>query len=126
MTEDESAIRDLVDTWMAATKAGDVETVLGLMSDDVIFMTPGREPFGKSEFAEQSRGMKDVKIEGSAEIKELKIIGDWAWLRNFIRIQVTPLNGEPMPRAGYTLTILQKEADGRWRLFRDANLVTEA
>ena len=25
----------------------------------------------------------------------------------------------------YTLTILRKEADGRWRLARDANLVTE-
>jgi ketosteroid isomerase-like protein len=28
-----------------------------------------------------------------------------------------------MYRAGYTLTILRKEADGRWVLARDANLV---
>jgi len=27
-------------------------------------------------------------------------------------------------RAGYALTLLRKEADGRWRLARDANLLT--
>jgi len=30
-----------------------------------------------------------------------------------------------MRRSGYTLTILRKEADGKWRLARDANLLTE-
>ena len=33
---------------------------------------------------------------------------------------MTPPGGEPPRRAGYTLTILRKEADGRWRLARDA------
>jgi uncharacterized protein (TIGR02246 family) len=57
MSEDESAIRELVATWMAASKAGDLDTVLSLMADDVIFMVPGREPFGKEEFAAASRSM---------------------------------------------------------------------
>ena len=50
MTEDEQAIRELVSTWMKASEAGDANTVLSLMADDVIFMVPGREPFGKEEF----------------------------------------------------------------------------
>jgi ketosteroid isomerase-like protein len=29
-----------------------------------------------------------------------------------------------MRRSGYALTILRKQSDGRWRLTRDANLVT--
>ena len=29
-----------------------------------------------------------------------------------------------MRRSGYTLTLLRKEPDGRWVLFRDANLLT--
>jgi uncharacterized protein (TIGR02246 family) len=37
MEKDEQEIRKLVETWMSATKAGDVETVLGLMTDDVSF-----------------------------------------------------------------------------------------
>ena len=54
MTDDERAIRDLVDAWMAASKAGDVAKVLSLMTDDVVFMVPGREPFGKEAFAAAS------------------------------------------------------------------------
>ena len=36
----------------------------------------------------------------------------------------TPPAGEPVHRSGYTLTLLRKGADGRWRLARDANLLT--
>ena len=123
MIDDERAIRDLVETWMAASKSGDVDTVLGLMADDVVFMVPGQEPFGKEAFAAASKGMKDAKFEGRSEIKELRVLGDWAYLRNYIEVSLTPPSGgAPMRRAGYTLTILRKER-GRWRLARDANLL---
>jgi uncharacterized protein (TIGR02246 family) len=49
-TNDEQQIRDLVATWMSATKAGDISTVSGLMTDDVVFVT-GQPPFGKEKFA---------------------------------------------------------------------------
>ena len=124
MMDDERAIRSLIDTWMEASKAGDLKTVLSLMTDDVVFMVPGKEPFGKAEFAATSEGMKNVRIEGTSEIKELKLLGNWAYLRNHLQITVTPPNGQPMRRSGYTLTIVRKEPDGRWRLARDANLLT--
>jgi cytochrome c556 len=59
MTDDERAIRDLVATWMKASETGDVNTVLSLMADDVIFVVPGREPFGKEEFRAASEAMKN-------------------------------------------------------------------
>jgi len=74
MTNDERAIRELVQTWMTASKAGDIQTVLSLMTDDVVFMTPD--------------------------------------------------SPTPVHRSGYTLTILRKESDGRWRIACDANLLT--
>jgi uncharacterized protein (TIGR02246 family) len=123
MDEDETAIRDLVRRWMDATRAGDVEAVLGLMTDDVLFMVPGRDPFGKEEFAAASRGMHGVRIDGRSDIEEIRILGDWAWIRNRLEVIATPPAGDPIRRAGYTLTILRKEADGRWRLHRDANLL---
>jgi uncharacterized protein (TIGR02246 family) len=123
MSPDERAIRELVDTWMKASRAGDIDTVLSLMSDDVLFMVPGREPFGKQTFAANSRNMDGVKLEGAADIRELQVLGDWAYLRNFIEITITPAGGAPVRRSGYTLTIFRKEPDGRWLLARDANLV---
>jgi uncharacterized protein (TIGR02246 family) len=124
MTDDERAIRKLVDTWMEASRRGDTETVLSLMTDDIVFMTPGREPFGKEEFQKQSAALSDVKMNGRAEVREICVFGDWAWVRNHIDLTVTPSDGEPARRSGYTLSILQKGSDGLWRLARDANLVT--
>lgn len=123
MTDDERAIRDLVQTWMDASRRGDTAAVLELMTDDVLFLTPSREPFGKEAFRQSSEAMGDVRMEGRAEVQEIEVLGGWAWIRNHIDLVLTPSEGEPLRRAGYTLTILHKGDDGRWRLFRDANLV---
>jgi uncharacterized protein (TIGR02246 family) len=126
VSEDEKAIRALVETWFAATRAGDVGTVLSLMADDVVFMVPGQEPFGKEQFAAASDGMSGMKIDGVYDIQEIGIIGEWAYLRNHIRMSMSlPGQDAPMNRSGYTLTLLRKEADGQWRLARDANLLAE-
>ena len=123
MSADEQAIRKLIDDWMQASARGDLDAVLSMMSDDMVFMTAGREPFGKQEFAAQSAGLKDVKIDGVARPVEIKVLGDWAWLRNHITVTMTPKSGQPVKRAGYTLTILNRQPDGRWVLTRDANLM---
>jgi uncharacterized protein (TIGR02246 family) len=123
MSEDERAIRELIDTWMKASKAGDTQTVLSLMTDDVVFMVPGREPFGKQAFAAASESMKNVLVEGKAEVCELQVLGGWAYVRNHLEVTVAPPGGQPIRRTGYTLTILHKQPDGRWLLARDANLL---
>ena len=122
--EDEQAIRDVVARWFAASQAGDTKAVLDLMSDDVVFMVAGREPFGKDEFARTSAGMKDVRIDGAADIRELEVLGDWAFIRSHLTVTMTPPDGPPVSRSGWTLTLLRKEPDGQWRLARDANLLT--
>ena len=124
MTDDERAIRQVVDTWMAASQSGDLATILSLMTDDVIFMVPGEEPFGKEAFAAASKGMRNIQIEGSSEILELKVLSDWAFVRNRVEITATLPSGNTIRRSGYTLTLLRKEIDGQWRLARDANLLT--
>ena len=125
MTEDERAIRAVIDTWMTATKSGDVATVLGLMTDDVVFMVPGAEPFGREKFAAASGDMKGTRIEGTSDIVELKVLGDWAFVRTRLAVTMTVPGQPPMRRAGYTLTLFRKEPDGKWRLARDANLLSQ-
>lgn len=127
MTDDERAIRELVDTWLAASKAGDLPTVLSLMTEDVVFMVPGQKPFGKEAFEAASEAMGHVRIEGTSDIQELQILGDWAYLRAHLDMtMISPDGGAPVRRSGHTLTILRKESDGRWRLARDANLLAKA
>jgi uncharacterized protein (TIGR02246 family) len=125
MTNDERAIRAVVDSWFKATRAGDLAAVLELMTDDVVFMQPGHAPFGKAEFAAAFQGMANVVMDGTSEIVELRVMDQWAYLRNHIELTVTPPSGEAVRRSGYTLTILRKEPDGRWRLARDAKMLTK-
>src|SRR2546423_8986233 len=105
MSDDERAIRNATQKWMAASKAGDLATVLSLMADDVIFMVPGKEPFGKEAFVAANEGMKSGLVEGTSEIQELKILGEWAWMRNRLRVTITTPDGKHNVRSGYTLTI---------------------
>ncbi len=123
MNDDEKAIRELVSTWMRASMAGDLDAVLTLMSDDVVFMVPGREPFGKEQFMAGSKAMAGAQIDGTSDIQEIKVLGDWAWLRNKLRVVITPPGGAPLVRSGYVLTVLQKNSQGRWVIARDANLL---
>ncbi len=122
---DEQAIRQLVEKWLTASKTGDLATVLNLMADDVIFMVPGKEPFGKEAFAARSREMEHHKIDGTSDIKEIEVLGDWAWMRNHLQVAITQPDGKHTRSSGYVLTILRKNPDGAWVIARDANLLTE-
>jgi uncharacterized protein (TIGR02246 family) len=125
MSNDEKAIRGVIETWLSASERGDVETVLGLMSDDVVFLVAGQPPFGKEAFAASFRAMvaKGVRMAANSDVQELAIAGDWAWCRTELRVTVTPPAGAPMQRAGQTLTIFRRTND-TWVIARDANLLT--
>jgi uncharacterized protein (TIGR02246 family) len=126
VTSDEEQIRELVATWMAATRAGDVDTLLGLMTDDVVFLVAGKPPMRKSEFAAAARaqaGGAAPKFDGTSDIQEITVSGDWAFMWSRLTVVATPPGaGAPTTRAGHTLTVLHREG-GRWRLARDANLL---
>jgi len=121
VSNDEQSIRELVDKWLDASKKGDVATLLGLMADDVIFITPGREPFGKEVF--RANNQQPQLKEATSNILELKVLGDSAWMRNYLDLIISSPNGESKRHAGYTLTILKKNRNGQWVITRDANLV---
>jgi conserved hypothetical protein len=126
MTEDEQAIRQVIATWTRASQSGDTATILSPMTNDVVFMVPGQEPFGREVFEATANhlGAAGLQIDGINDVVELQIEGNWAFTRNRINLSITPAAGEPMQRAGYTLTLFRREADGRWRVARDANLLT--
>ena len=127
MQSDESEIRQLVATWMTATKAGDIETVLSLMADDVVFLIAGQPPMvGKVAFAAASHaqsGQAAPQFDGTSEIQEVQVLGDWAFMWSKLTVEVTPPGGaQSMTRAGHTLSILKKQ-NGKWVLARDANML---
>lgn len=126
MQNDEQEIRQLVSTWMAASKAGDIETVLSLMADDAVFLLPGQPVMRKADFAAAARaqsGQDAPQFDGRSEIQEIKILGDWAFMWSKFTVVATPPAGAPpVTRAGHTLSVLKKQ-NGKWVLARDANML---
>jgi uncharacterized protein (TIGR02246 family) len=124
MSPDERAIRGVIDRWLAASAAGDIETVLSLMSDDVLFLVAGRPPFGKAEFAASPSAIETHRIDASADVREVGVSGDLAYARAHLTVTMTPIaGGAAQRRSGPTLSIFRRLADGRWVLARDANLL---
>lgn len=127
MQSDEEEIRQLVSTWMRATKAGDVEMVLSLMSDDVVFLMTGQPVMRKADFAAAAKawsGKDAPPFDGTSEIQEIEVLGDWAFMWNKLTVVVTPPGGgNAIRRSGHTLSILKK-VGGKWLLARDANMLS--
>ena len=123
---DEQAIRDLVTTWLDASKRGDNDKTLSLISDDVVFLTPGHAPMrGKAAFAAAQAGVADFELDATSEIQEIKVLGEWAYIWTHLTVAMIPKRGgAPLKRAGNTLSILQKQ-NGSWVIVRDANMLAD-
>ncbi|MGZ5141304.1 MAG: YybH family protein, partial [Burkholderiales bacterium] len=107
MSSDEQAIRDLVDLWHRATAAGDVDTVLGLMTDDVVFLVAGKPPIrGRSAFERGLRALLERnRIEPTGEVQEVDVSGNLAYCWTKLTVRVVPLaGGKEMIRAGSALS----------------------
>jgi uncharacterized protein (TIGR02246 family) len=125
--QEKQKIRDVISTWTRASAEGDTERVLSLMAEDVVFLVPGQPPMrGRAAFAAAlSSFAGKMQFDGKSEIQEIQIGGEFAYCWSHLTLSVTPLpSGAPSRRAGHILSIYRKEPDGRWVLFRDANMLT--
>jgi len=125
---DEQKIRALIDTWSAATRAGDLTAILNLMTEDVVFLTAGNAPMLRDDFISAFNSMAGaVEIDGRSDVQEITVSGDIAVCWNLLEVRVTPAaGGETVKRAGNTLTVFRRGDDGQWRLWRDANMLAPA
>jgi uncharacterized protein (TIGR02246 family) len=126
MNADESAIREVIARWHRATAEGDVDAILSLMSEDVVFLVAGKAPMkGRAAFANGLRTLLTThRIESKGDVQELAVSGDLAYCWTLLEVRVVPLAGGPgITRSGNTMSIFRKQADGAWQLHRDANLL---
>jgi len=126
MGSDERAIREVHATWIDAVNAGDLARLLGLMADDVMFLNPGRAPFGRDEFpAGFTTAHQQSWIRCISELDEVVVVGEVAYTLCRDSLSVTPrAGGKATELAGHRITIYRKQPDGRWLLARDAHTLS--
>ena len=123
---DEDAIRDVIHSWGRASKAGDIDTVTTLMTEDVVFLTPGNAPMrGREAFVSSFQSVTDRgQLEAETDIQEVVVEGRLGYAVTHLTVTMTPHGGgTPMRRSGYVLSVFRKQADGRWAIARDANML---
>ena len=125
---DEQQIRALIDTWAEASRNGDLTALLNLTTEDVVFLAAGNIPMRRQDFAAGFKSMMQaIGMEARSDVQEITINGDVAVCWNLLEVKITPLaGGATVKRAGNTLTVLRRGADGQWRIWRDANMLAPA
>jgi uncharacterized protein (TIGR02246 family) len=127
VASDEQAIRDVMARWREHAAKGDVETLLSMLTDDVVFLTPGNAPFGRKEFEAGFRQVSSrAAIATHQDVKEVRVSGDLGYARSHLRVTVTPKDGSrAVVTEGDVLSVFRKDG-GSWRIARDANLMPQA
>jgi uncharacterized protein (TIGR02246 family) len=129
VSPDEQAIRKVVALWHGAIATGDVDTVLGLMAEDVIFLVAGQPPMrGRSSFERGLRGLlAQHRIDSAGEIQEIEVSANLAYCWSILTVRVAPIaGGDTIVRKGSALSILRKQPNGPWIVVRDANMLSSA
>lgn len=126
MTGDEHEIREAHSTWISAVNGGDLARLLTLVTDDVVFLSPGQSPAGRDDFSTHFLAAHErARFRCVSELEEVVVVGEVAFTRSRDALSVTPrLGGEAIPLAGHRITIYRKQRDGRWLLARDAHTLS--
>ncbi|MFO0957713.1 MAG: SgcJ/EcaC family oxidoreductase [Isosphaeraceae bacterium] len=126
MEPEERSIREVHSTWIAAVNSGDCARLVGLMADDVVFLTPGSAPVGREEFPVGFLSAhRQARVHCISELEEVVVGGGIAFARARDSLSLTPrAGGEAVQLAGHRLTVYRQQADGRWLLARDAHTLS--
>ena len=126
MGPDEQKIHAVHSAWIDAVNAGDLDRLLALTTDDVVFVNPGQPPFGRDGFSVTfSAAHQRVRIRCSSELEEVVVVGEVAYTRSRDALLVAQrAGGSATELAGHRITVYRKQPDGRWLLARDANTLS--
>jgi uncharacterized protein (TIGR02246 family) len=121
---DAEAIQQLTERWIAAVKAKDIDRLLGLVTEDVIFLPPSGPPIkGKKAVGDLYQILfAQFDVEQSARTEEIEVRGDWAFAWGVEQFALSARGGgQPIHMSGKGLTILRRQPDGSWKFARGIN-----
>lgn len=119
---DIEAINNFRDELVAAHNRNDAAGVADLFTADAVLMSPNQPAqVGKQAIESLYQGAFD---QNTAELTlasdQTEVTGDWAFDRGTYAVTLTPkAGGEAVQDNGKYLVLLQRQADGSWRLTHD-------
>ena len=109
--------------YTTAINSNDLDSLAGMFTDDVVFLAAHAAPIvGKAAVREWAKGYYDAyTTHWDKTSQEFKVAGEWAFERYSYKSTDTPkAGGTPVEDTGWGLVIYHRDADGKWRVARDA------
>lgn len=122
--KDRVAIEQLHAKDLAAGKAGDVNTLCTLWTDDAVALPPQHDPIIGHEAickwikANPPDFSKFTLTELVMDFKEVTIVGDTAYEWALSRLSGIPKGGNEMHLSGKLMRVLRRQPDGSWKVAR--------
>ena len=109
--------------YTTAINANNLDSLAGMLTDDVVFLAAHAPPIvGKSAVREWAKGyLEAFNTHWDKTSQEFEVAGEWAFERYSYKSTDTPkAGGAPVEDTGWGLVIYHRDADGKWRVARDA------
>jgi len=111
------------EAYVTAINSNDLNQMLDVLADDVVFLSAHEAPMvGKAAVRPWLEAyLKAYKTHWDKPVQEFVVNGDWAFERYSYTSNDTPLGGgDVVTDTGWGLVLYHHDADGKWRVARDA------
>jgi uncharacterized protein (TIGR02246 family) len=119
---DTAAINDIWTEYASSLNDGDIDRWLSLWTEDGVQMPPNEPPvIGKDQIRVGMKGALDqFTFDIDITNAEVGVAGSWAFSRGtFTRTDTPKEGGQPVFFDGKYMSILERQADGSWKIHRD-------
>src|SRR5678815_4832724 len=111
------------EAYVTAINSNDLNQMLDVLTDDVVFLSAHEAPMvGKAAVRPWLEAyLKAYKTHWDKPVQEFIVNGDWAIERYSYTSTDTPIGGgDVVTDTGWGLVLYHHDADGKWRVARDA------
>lgn len=111
------------EAYTTAINSNNLDSLAGMFTEDVVFLAAHAPPIvGKAEVRNWAEGyLQTFTTHWDKTSQEFVVAGDWAFERYSYKSTDTPkAGGAAVVDTGWGLVIYHHDADGKWRVARDA------
>ncbi|MEJ8566118.1 YybH family protein [Elongatibacter sediminis] len=118
---EERAVIAAMQQWEVAVESGDYDALADLYTEDAIYYPNQVAPvIGRDAIIERNRGRGNRgTVEITQQVDDVEIKGDWAVYSCAARVEVDGGAGESAVGHVRVLLLMERGADGQWRIHRD-------
>ncbi len=115
-------IQKALDKYLATRVAGDADAWLSNWDENGVQLFPGARASNKDVLRRTTRARFDaIPVNSSAiETDDITVVGDYAFAHGHFTLERV-VDSIPVPFDGKFLTVLKKQSDGTWKIFRDCS-----